>query len=87
MRKSNHMILEPEARLIFLQASRPVLGALMRESGASVILERSSVFLSANVTDVTDIALDRINAAIGDGSSLDLPRLVLRERRPAAGTG
>ena len=72
-----------DARLIFLQASRPVLGALMRETGASVILERSSVFLSANATDVTDLALDRINAAIGDGSTLDLPAEEATPTQPA----
>lgn len=56
-----------EARVEFLQKARPVLGQLMRETGAGVILERSSVFLSANATDITDIAISRINAAIGDG--------------------
>lgn len=57
-----------KARVEFLQAARPVLEALMREAGAGVILERSSVFLSANATDITDLAIDRIDAAIGDGS-------------------
>ena len=32
-----------------------------------MILERSSVFLSANATDVTDVAISRIDAVIGDG--------------------
>lgn len=57
-----------EARVEFLQRARPVLGNLMRETGAGVILERSSVFLSANATDITDIAISRIDAAIGDGT-------------------
>ena len=56
------------ARVEFLQAARPVLEALMRESGAGVILERSSVFLSANATDITDLAIDRIDTVIGDGA-------------------
>lgn len=56
------------ARVEFLQAARPVLEAVMRESGAGVILERSSVFLSANATDITDLAIGRINSAIGDGA-------------------
>jgi Skp family chaperone for outer membrane proteins len=51
----------------FLNAARPILESLMRESGAGVILERSSVFLSANATDITDLAISRIDAAIGDG--------------------
>ncbi|MDF1718469.1 MAG: OmpH family outer membrane protein [Antarcticimicrobium sp.] len=58
-----------KARVEFLRAARPVLEALMREAGAGVILERSSVFLSANATDITDLAIMRIDAAIGDGKS------------------
>lgn len=57
-----------KARVEFLRAARPVLEALMREAAASVILERSSVFLSANATDITDLAIDRIDSAIGDGT-------------------
>lgn len=60
------------ARVEFLQAARPILEELMRESGAGVILERASVFLSANATDITDLAIDRIDAAIGDGTGLEI---------------
>ncbi|AVO39180.1 OmpH family outer membrane protein [Pukyongiella litopenaei] len=56
------------ARVEFFRAIRPVLVSLMRDSGASVVLERSSVFLSANATDITDLAISRIDAAIGDGT-------------------
>lgn len=56
------------AQVEFLRSARPVLESLMRDSGAGVILERSSVFLSANATDVTDAAIARIDAAIGDGA-------------------
>ena len=59
-----------EARVSFLQAARPVLEKLMRDAGAGVILERASVFMSANTTDITDLAIQRIDAAIGDGSAL-----------------
>ena len=58
------------ARVDFLQAARPVLEKLMRDAGAGVILERASVFMSANTTDITDLAIERIDAAIGDGSAL-----------------
>lgn len=60
-----------DARLVFLGAVRPVLQQVMLETGASVILDRSSVFLSANATDVTDIVITRIDAAIGDGAELE----------------
>lgn len=55
-------------RLEFINAAGPVLEVLMRDAGAAVILERRSVFLSANAIDVTDDAIQRMNAAIGDGS-------------------
>lgn len=57
-----------EARNAFFEAARPVLAGLMRETGASVILERNTVFLSTNATDITDQAIARIDAAIGDGT-------------------
>ena len=59
-----------KARAVFLNAVRTILAEVMRESGAGVILERSSVFLSANATDITDLAIERIDATIGDGSEL-----------------
>jgi Skp family chaperone for outer membrane proteins len=55
-------------RVAFLQAAAPVLERLMREAGAAVILERGSVFLSLNATDITEEAVARIDAAIGDGA-------------------
>lgn len=57
-------------RVAFLQAAAPVLEQLMREAGAAVILERGSVFFSLNATDITDKAIERINAVIGDGAKL-----------------
>ncbi len=56
------------SRVDFLSAARPILEALMREFGAGVVLERSNVFLSSNATDITDLAIARIDAAIGDGA-------------------
>ncbi|NVO55182.1 OmpH family outer membrane protein [Rhodobacteraceae bacterium B1Z28] len=59
-----------EARQAFYGLARPVLIDLLRETGASLILERSSVFLSSDTSDITDAAIARINAAIGDGTGL-----------------
>lgn len=56
-----------EARAAFFDAARPILAEVMRDAGAGVILERSSVFLSANATDVTDLAIARVDAAFGRG--------------------
>ncbi|MEX0365701.1 MAG: OmpH family outer membrane protein [Ruegeria sp.] len=60
-----------EARGAFLEMVQPVLARLMQETGAGVILERSNVFFSANATDITDLAISRIDAAIGDGKGLE----------------
>lgn len=58
-------------RRIFLQTASPILEAMMREAGAGVILDRATVFLSANTTDITDRAIARINAVLGEGSQTD----------------
>ncbi|MEY8839641.1 OmpH family outer membrane protein [Cribrihabitans sp. XS_ASV171] len=63
-------IKDDEARATFFRLARPVLSELMRDTGAGVILERSSVFISADSTDVTSLAVSRIDEAIGDGSQL-----------------
>lgn len=55
----------------FLRAAAPVLEAMMRESGAAVVLDRREVFLSVTAIDITSDAIARIDAAIGDGADLD----------------
>ncbi|MEL7097772.1 MAG: OmpH family outer membrane protein [Pseudomonadota bacterium] len=52
----------------FLTAAAPVLEALMREAGALIVLEKDRTLLSATAIEVTDIAIARIDAAIGDGT-------------------
>lgn len=58
------------ARREFFSVSLPILQELMRESGAGAILDHSSVFLSAASTDVTDLAITRIDAVIGEGQGV-----------------
>ena len=58
-----------QARRDFLNRAAPVLETMMREAGAAVILEQRSVFLSATAIDITDAALARVNASIGDGAA------------------
>ncbi len=60
-----------EAQQRFIELVQPVLIDLLRETGASIIIERSSVFLSSDRTDITEVAIARINAAIGDGSTVE----------------
>ncbi len=52
----------------FLTVALPILEAIMLESGAGIVLEQRSVFISANAFDITDTAIARINAALGDGT-------------------
>lgn len=59
-----------EERQIFFKAAIPVLASLMQEEGAKAILDRSSVFLSFDLIDVTDRAIARVDAELGDGAAL-----------------
>lgn len=61
------------ARRQFLIAARPVLETLMQEAKAAIIVERRSIFLSVRAIDITDLAIDRVNSVIGDGSALPTP--------------
>jgi Skp family chaperone for outer membrane proteins len=55
----------------FLSDIIPILSEIVRERGALVILDRRDVFLSADSVDITDEAIRRINAALGDGSAAE----------------
>lgn len=61
------------ARDAFLAAASPVLGTLMMESGAAVILDRRSVFLGVAAVDITDEAIAAIDEALGEGEGLVQP--------------
>ncbi len=56
----------------FLEVTRPILGQLMVDRGAFAILDRRSVLLSLGSIDVTEDAIVRIDAAIGDGADAAL---------------
>ncbi|MFK7744007.1 MAG: OmpH family outer membrane protein [Roseobacter sp.] len=53
-------------RVVFLNAAIPVLEQIMREANAAVVLERRSIFISSSVVDITRLAIDRLNASLGD---------------------
>lgn len=55
-----------EDRQKFLSAIVPILGDLMGEMGALVVLDKKSVFLSFERVDITDLAIARIDAALGN---------------------
>lgn len=60
-----------DARREFLTVSLPILQEIMRESGAGAILEKSTVLLSADAADITQLAIQRVDAILGDGRSQD----------------
>ncbi len=51
----------------FMRVVQPVLGEVLQEAGAVVLLDVRSVILRAEVADVTDLAIARIDARIGPG--------------------
>ena len=57
-----------EERARFFEMAYPVLFELVEESGALAILNQSAVILSSRSIDVTDQAIARINAVIGEGA-------------------
>ena len=58
------------AQQLFFERANPVLAELARETGALVILDRRFVLASADQVDITALALQRINEALGDGTGL-----------------
>lgn len=58
-----------QEREVFLRTAGPVLEALMRDFGASVVLERRTVFMSTDSTDITAAAIIQLNLKLGDGAS------------------
>lgn len=69
LREINQM--RETARRDFFAASLPVLQGILRDSGAGAILDHASVFLSAEAADVTELAIAKIDAVLGDGSDLN----------------
>ena len=64
-------IIGESGRRDFFLISLPILQQVMRETGAGAILEQSTVFLSADSADITDLAISRIDAVLGDGAPVD----------------
>ncbi len=55
----------------FLRRITPVLTEIVRERGAVAVLDRRSVFISAESIDITDEAIARINAAFDEEAAPD----------------
>lgn len=59
------------APLTMMRLAEPVLIELMRDAGGRVVIDHRQVLLRADVIDITDIAIARIDAAIGDGKAIE----------------
>lgn len=57
----------------FLEAAIPVLGDLMRDSGAVAIFDKNTIILSLRGIDVTDRAIARIDTVLGTGDTPSEP--------------
>ena len=57
------------APLQLMRVAEPVLVQIMRDTGAIVILDHRQVLLRADVIDITDLAIQRVDVAIGDGTA------------------
>lgn len=53
----------------FLNRAAPIFEQIMRETGAAIILERRSAFVSASAIEITDAAIAAIDQVIGDGTA------------------
>jgi len=58
-----------EERQQFFQTALPVVGALMAERGAVMIVKREAIVLSLARIDITDAAIARLDAEMGDGTT------------------
>ena len=70
------------AQTLFQERAAPVLAALAQEVGALVILDRRAVIAAADQADITDLALARLDEALGDGPDLSRP---VAPARPGGG--
>lgn len=62
-----------EERKAFLDAALPVFSGIMAERGAVVVLDRATVFLSADAIDITAALIARVDAQVGAGPAAAAP--------------
>ncbi len=58
------------APLSLMRMAEPILVQLMLDTGGQIILDNRQVLLRADAIDITDLAITRVNEAIGDGTDL-----------------
>ena len=67
--KANEILSRPElARQQFMRLAQDVLVEIMRERRALAILSKDTVVMIADTIDITEVAIEQINALIGAGT-------------------
>jgi Skp family chaperone for outer membrane proteins len=56
-------------QMILMSATGPVFETLMRDTGADVIIEQRYAFVWNDAINLTDVAIERIDALLGDGKT------------------
>lgn len=59
------------APLTLMRMAEPILVQIMRDTGGQIILDSRQVLLRADRIDITNLAIERVDAAIGDGANVD----------------
>lgn len=72
------------AQQMFLERVNPVLGGLAQDVGALVILDRRQVIAAADQVDITQLAIERIDAALGQGGTTQLTPSPRPDETPTA---
>lgn len=62
-----------ELRQTFFDRARPVLGQLMLDRGAVAVIAKNAVLLAIDSIDMTDAAIRRLDAVLGDGAGPRIP--------------
>lgn len=60
-----------DAQRKFSTQIQPILREIMQATRAAVIMDKRTVFASIDAIDITEEVIERLDATIGDGSSLD----------------
>jgi len=70
------------APLQFMRVIEPVLADILSDSGGVVIMDVRAILLRSGVADITDLAIERVNAQIGEGPASGPTRSTLPPPEP-----
>jgi Skp family chaperone for outer membrane proteins len=62
-----------DAERALLETIAPILYEIVRDRGASVLIDRRNIILDLSSVDITDDAIVKLNEQIGDGTKASEP--------------